>query len=121
MKAAAADVPAALTTKSAVVLATIPVGANGAPPVAGGRCTTRAPPVGCATPAPSYSVDVLVPLLAIHTGAPGRNVMPQGFTRLASTVTEPLAVSWTRFFTTNCVAGFTVRVTDMELLPPFPP
>src|SRR4029077_15405647 len=120
MNIAAADFPPALTTKSAVGLNTIPVGSNVAPPAPGGRLTMSGLPTGWGAPAPSYNVDVSLWLLATQAG-PGPNAIPQGFTRLVSTVTVPLAVSATRFFATNAVAALTVTVTDLVVLLPPPP
>src|SRR5690348_3811302 len=119
MNSAAPDLPAALTTKSVVVLPTIPVGSKVAPPLEAGRWTTSALPAGCGTPLPSYSVDVSLWLLATQTGAVGRNTIPQGFTSSLSTVALPLAVSATRFLAANAVAGLTVSDADiMKLLAP---
>src|SRR5215469_5088267 len=119
MNNAAADFPAAVTAKSAVVLPTIPVGSNVTPPLEAGRLTTSALPAGCGTPLPSYSVDVSVWLFATHAGVEGRNTIPQGFTRWESTVAVPLAVSATSVLAANAVAGFTVNDADiMKVLVP---
>ena len=47
--------------------------------------------------------------------------MPQGLTRLVSTLTVPLAASATRFVIANTVAALTVSVTDMLLVVAEPP
>src|SRR5690349_5369222 len=62
----------------------MPVGEAG-PPAPGGIATTS----DCATPLPSYSVDVLLPRLLTHTNAAGLKATPQAFTRLTSTWTAP--------------------------------
>src|SRR5215467_4859599 len=121
MNSAGADFPGTLTRKSVVVLPTIPVGSKGTAAAEGGRCTTSGVPAGCGTPFPSYRVDVSVWLFATQTGAVGKNTMPQGLTRLASTVAVPLAASATRFLAANTVAGLTVSVTDMVLVVAMPP
>src|SRR5215475_3929003 len=120
MNSAAADLPAADTTKSALVLPTIPVGSKVTPPLEGGRLTTSALPAGCGTPLPSYSVDVSEWLLATQTGAVGRNTIPHGFTRWVSTVALPLALSATSVLAANAVAGLTVNDADIMkvLVPP---
>src|SRR5581483_673956 len=102
--------------KSVVALATMPVGSNVVPAELAGKCTMSGLPAGCGTPLPSYSVEVSVWLLAIHTGAPDAKTIPQGFTRLVSTVAYPLALSATRSFDTKVVAAVTVRVTDIMAL-----
>src|SRR5882724_12117876 len=67
-----------LTLKSWVALNTIPVGSTVVPPPLGGKVTTN----GSALPVPSYSVDVLLWLLATQKGVGGPATMPHGLTRL---------------------------------------
>ena len=68
-------------------LNTIPVGAPpSAEPVVPGIATTS----GTMWPAPSYSVDVALPLLATHTGPNGLNTIPQALIRFGS---GPLGLS----------------------------
>src|SRR5882724_687431 len=68
---------AAVTTKPLDPLNTIPVGL---PPLLAegvGICTTS----DCGFPAPSYNVEVPVPLFATQTKPNGLNATPQPFTR----------------------------------------
>ena len=52
---------------------------------------------GRATPFPSYSVEVSVPLLATHHGEVGLDTRPQAFTRCESVNLAFPASSETRF------------------------
>src|ERR1700724_2788499 len=103
------DLPAAVTTKSLGKFVgsndTIPVGWN-CVAVFGGSATSRFSFV----PFPSYNDEVLVPLLAIQTGALAAKTSPHALTRCASWVAATPAPSATRAFTTKAVAGLTVRV-----------
>src|SRR3954471_17397124 len=69
----------ALSTKLLPPLKTSPVGLPG-PAVPAGIATTS----DCATPLPSYSVEVDVPLSATQTKPCGLNATPQALTRCAS-------------------------------------
>src|SRR6266576_2090297 len=104
------DLPAAVTTKSPGKFVgsndTIPVGWKGAPPTSAGSVTSSCSFV----PFPSYSDEVLVPLLEIQTGALALKTSPHALTRSASWVAATPAPSATRAFATKAVAGLTVRV-----------
>src|ERR1700758_4836380 len=89
MKRACPVFPFCDTAKSlATPLKTAPVGAPA-------TATVNA----CFAPAPLYSVDVFVPLFAVHHGVVGPATRPQPFTRLESAAVALPALSATRLFT----------------------
>src|ERR1700744_3959987 len=108
----APDLPAAVTTKSLgyvwLSTPTTPVGWNGVPSAAAGSATRRP----WFAPFPSYSDEVLVALLAIHTGSWPKKTSPHGLTRFVSWVAATPAPSATSFVTGKAVGGtgLTVRV-----------
>src|SRR6476659_8715676 len=81
MNLLAPEIPAAVTMKPLEPLNTMPVGLPPLPAEGVGICTTSA----CGLPAPSYSVEVPVPLFATQTNPNGLNARPQAFTRFGST------------------------------------
>ncbi len=94
----------------------MPVGSAG-PADGGGIATTK----DCLTPAPSYSVDVCVWLLATHIGPVGASASPQGLMRLgsvAAAITEP---SETRLVCEKAVAAFTVSAAVCMVLALYAP
>src|ERR1700756_745936 len=107
MKDEGPDLPAAVTTKSLGKFVgskdTIPVGWNAVLPVFAGSATSSFSVV----PLPSYSDEVLVPWLAIQTGALAAKTSPHALTRFASWVAATPAPSETRDLTAKGVAGVT--------------
>src|SRR5471032_1496363 len=92
-KGLAPVLPFCVSWKSWLPLKTMPVGESGV-------ATTSV----CGTPLPSYSVEVLLPLLATQTKPVGLKAMPQALTRLASVWAAAPAVSLTSAVCVNAVA-----------------
>src|SRR5208283_4453811 len=119
MNSAAPLDPLALTAKSVVAFATMPVGLKGTLPAPAGRVTTFAPEADSAFPLPSYKVEVCVPLLATHTASPGAIDTPHGLMRFGSTFrAEVPAASATRLVSEYgplAVPAATVKVTDFAV------
>src|ERR1700722_9324220 len=91
-------IPSSLANRNAlppklagVPLKTVPVG-DPAPAPADGMVTTN----DCGVPAPLYSVDVPLPLLAIQKGEVRLKEMPHGFTRFGSVLSATPGRSETR-------------------------
>jgi hypothetical protein len=85
------------TRKVPVPLKTVPVGAaGGVPPAGGGMVTTSGLATGNNWPAPLYRVEVPVALLATHNGLVALAEMPHGFTRFGSVCAARPGMSETR-------------------------
>src|SRR5271165_7074218 len=121
MNAADPDLPPDDTTKSVLLLFdATPLGSNAVPAELAAKATINGLAAGCGwdLPSPSYSVEVWLPLLAIHAGSVPVGIdTPQGLTRLASTfMALPAALSATRLVIEKALAAVTVSVAVLLLL-----